>query len=251
VDVVDVVAADGATQFARYAYPPNELGYCGPAGASVLLEHTTSGNAAAEVARRAPEFDGVWAYLEVIGAAAGLEPLHPLVVDAYWLGNELLDSVDPQLLLGTLNHRFRHQAGGVLDRVRVGLDVLAHHDFHVYAVYPWLRLLGKGGDTPRAVLDSCRIRWGRVLAVDGERLTVESRRLECHGTRLFPGDPRPESVRWSAAGMSLHSEPRVGDVVSMHWDWVCERLPPDKAAALAATAARSLQVANALLQGLR
>ena len=31
----------GATRFARYAFPPNELGHCGPDDASVLLHHAT------------------------------------------------------------------------------------------------------------------------------------------------------------------------------------------------------------------
>ena len=32
------MSADGAVLFARYAYPPNELGYCGPAGAEQMLD---------------------------------------------------------------------------------------------------------------------------------------------------------------------------------------------------------------------
>jgi len=237
----------GATQFARYAFPPNELGYCGPDDAAVLLQHTTTGVGAAEVAHRATQFDGAWAYLEVIAEAVGLDPLDASVVDAYWVGSELLQSVDPDELLLRLRDRFRGQSGGLLRRVETSRDVLAHHGFHVFAVYPWAGLLRGRGDVPRSVLDSCRIRWGTVLSVADERLEVESRPLAWDGVELALGAPRSESVRWSSAGLSLHAAPSVGDVVSMHWDWVCERLSPARVDALAAATGHALDLTNALL----
>jgi Family of unknown function (DUF6390) len=82
----------GASLFARYAFPPNELGYCGPGGAELLLENAGRGGAGdsadGEVARRARLFDGAWPYLEIIADAAGLpDPLDGRVVEAYWIGN--------------------------------------------------------------------------------------------------------------------------------------------------------------------
>jgi len=60
----------GALLFARYAYPPNELGYCGPAGASALLRSDLP----REIARRARGFSGAWAYLEYLGLGDPLDP---------------------------------------------------------------------------------------------------------------------------------------------------------------------------------
>ena len=125
--------------------------------------------------------------------------------------------------------------------------VLANHGFHVFAVYPWTRMLGGSSDVPRSVLDSCRIRWGTVVGVDGERAEVESRPLTWDGSRLGLGDPRTESVRWSADGMSLVPTPAPGDMVSMHWDWVCERLTQDHVDALADSTSHALDMANAAL----
>ena len=86
----------GDVLFARYAFPPNELGYCGPDDPGVLLEHATSGSVTpAEMERRARLFDGAWVYLELIAASAGIaDPMDARVVEAYWIGNELLDTVD-------------------------------------------------------------------------------------------------------------------------------------------------------------
>jgi hypothetical protein len=240
-------AESGATRFARYAFPPNELGYCGPEDASVLLQHATDGGASVEVASRARQFEGAWAYLSALSDATGLEPLDPLVVEAYWVGNDLLGKVDPQALLEGLRCRLRSQTGGLLGRVVPSPDVLANHGFHVFAVYPWSSMLGGSSDVPRSVLDACRIRWGTVESVDAERAQVVSQPLEWDGSRLRLGAPRQETVRWSAEGLSLAATPVPGGVVSMHWDWICERLTPDRTDALADSTAHALDMANAIL----
>ncbi len=80
------MSTEGSLAFARYAYPPNELGYCGPAGASAMLNP----DAAAEIDRRARQFEGAWAYLEFIAESCGLDDaLDERVVEAYWIGNDL------------------------------------------------------------------------------------------------------------------------------------------------------------------
>jgi hypothetical protein len=60
----------GARLFARYAYPPNELGYCGPDGAAAMLDPDRP----AEIARRARQFEGAWSYLEFLAAAPDRQP---------------------------------------------------------------------------------------------------------------------------------------------------------------------------------
>ncbi len=244
---MELTTESGATRFARYAFPPNDLGYCGPDDASVLLQHATDGRDGAQVAARARQFEGAWAYLSLISDATGLEPLDPLVVEAYWLGNDLLGKIDPQALLEGLRCRFRSQTGGLLSRVVPSPDVLADHAFHVFAVYPWAGMLGGSSDVPRSVLDACRIRWGTVESVDGERALVVSRPLDWDGSRLRLGTPRPETVRWSTEGLSLAATPQPGVVVSMHWDWICEQLTPDRTDALADSTTHALDMVNAIL----
>ncbi|MEJ7744552.1 MAG: DUF6390 family protein [Nocardioidaceae bacterium] len=86
------MSAQGARQFARYAYPPNELGYCGPLGAREMLDP-----AAVElIGQRARQFEGAWVYLELLAEVLGLvDPLAREVVDAYWVGSDLLDQGPP------------------------------------------------------------------------------------------------------------------------------------------------------------
>jgi uncharacterized protein DUF6390 len=222
----------GAALFARYAFPPNELGYCGPDGSEVLLERADSDAVDdAELARRARLFDGAWPYLETVAAAAGIaDPLDERVVEAYWIGNDLLELVDPAACAARLRSVFQ---GQVTSRLAITDAAVAHHSFHVFAVYPWVSMLGRGNDVAAlSILEQCRIRSGLVTEVDGDRALVSSQPLELVDGRLTLGAERLESVRWSVGGRSLVSGLTAGDVVALHWDWVCDVLQEDQAAAL-------------------
>jgi hypothetical protein len=224
------MSADGALLFARYAYPPNALGYCGPTGASAMLRRT----ATVEIERRARRFDGAWSYLEVIAESAGLgDPLDTRVVEAYWLGNDLLARVDPGALVDRLRDRFRGQPGGTWREATE--RAIAHHSFQVFEVYPWallLRASANGNPTPLAVLDQCRIRTGTVHRVDGETATVQSRPLVWNGSTIAVGPRRDEVVRWSTGGMSLLDGLSPGDTVALHWDWICDVLTDEQSRTL-------------------
>src|ERR1044072_3605564 len=120
----------GRELFACYAFPPNELGYCGP----VDIPQD-------ELAAHAKDFDGAWPYLEAVAHAAGMDdPLDDEVVRNYGVGGPLLDKVDPDALLDRLRVAFTGQATGLLSDV-AGENVIAHHSFHVFVVYPWVLFL--------------------------------------------------------------------------------------------------------------
>lgn len=228
--------------FARYAYPPNELGYCGPDDASVLLRRD-SADAGQDIARHARQFEGAWPYLEIIAAAAGItDPLDERVVEAYWIGNDLLDNVDPDSLVAQLQERFVGQTGASW------VPGLAHHSFHVFAVYPWVGLLhrGTGNDVALSVLQQCRIRWGKVVAVRGERVEVLSQPLVLADGVLALGAAREESAAWSVHGRSLLPSVSVGNCVALHWDWVCDVLSAEQLAALEQRSADQLDRTNAV-----
>ena len=223
----------GALLFARYAYPPNELGYCGPAGAAALLRSDLP----EEIARRARGFEGAWAYLEYLGRG---DPLDPAVVEAYWIGNDLLDPPNFPDLLGFLGRRFVGQHGGTWESAEG--RAVPHHSFHVFEVYPWAVLLRRTGNpTAVAVLDRCRIRTGKVVSVEGETARVTSRPLVWDGSALAPGPVREESVAWSAGGRSLLAGLSPGDLVALHWDWVCDVLTEEQGGRIEALEERQLR----------
>jgi hypothetical protein len=234
-------STQGWELFAQYAFPPNELGYCGPPDASKLLNQSAT---ASTVAEHAQGFDGAWPYLEDIAAAAGVDdPLDPDVVRNYWIGGTLLADVDGEQLLGRLRTAFARQPTGLLAELTRSTNVRPHHSFHVFVVYPWVRFLDGDPATPLRILQSCRIRWGTVDSVDDEHAVIASRPLCFDGT-LTLGDAVAEEVRWSRDGTSLAPRPVPGQTVSAHWDWLCGSLTPDEIDVLATTTQQTLDLVN-------
>jgi uncharacterized protein DUF6390 len=225
------VSDPGALLFARYAYPPNELGYCGPAGASTLLR----ADRPEEIARRARGFDGAWAYLVFLARALGrADPLDPAVVSAYWIGDSLPGGDFPDLL-PFLRPRFAGQRGGTWESAAG--RALPHHSFHVFEVYPWASLLRRSGNPSAvSVLDRCRIRTGTVVRVRESTATVTTRPLVWDGAVLAAGPPREETVSPLLGGLV------PGDLVALHWDWVCDRITAEQAATIESLERRQLDV---------
>lgn len=239
--------SEGPLLFARYAYPPNALGYCGADESRTLLEYGHAGASDGGLAELARTFEGAWPYLTLIAASNRIaDPLDPRVVDAYWIGNELLDRVEPAALARHVEDRFRGRIGRSWERVldAVAAGIRPHHTFHVFAVYPWLGLLRTGAvDEPLHVLDRCRITPALVTSVGRETARVLLRPLEWDGLALALGAWARREVRWRDDGLSL-AVPRPGDWVSLHWDFVCDRVTPRSAAILDGLVEQALATVN-------
>jgi hypothetical protein len=238
----------GPLLFARYAYPPNALGLCGADTTRTLLEYGAAAASDGGLAELARTFEGAWPYLTLIADANRIaDPLDPRVVEAYWVGNELLDRVSPRTLARHVEDRFRGRIGSSWRRVveAVAAGAVPHHSFHVFAVYPWLGLLRTGVvDEPLHVLDRCRTTPALVLRVDGDAAFVLMRPLVWDGSVLALGPWTEREVRWQADGLALVARLTDGDWVSLHWDFVCDRLGPRSAAALAHATRRALRAVN-------
>lgn len=215
---------NGPAMFARYAFAPNQLGYCGPADAGALLE----GRTGIRFRALAKQFEGAWPQLRVIAAATGTsDPLDREVVEAYWVGNRLLDRAgDPR-------------------------DGLPHHSFQVFCHYPWASLLHDERRTEHAlqVLDQCRIRWGKVISAAGGQVVVESRPLVWDGTSLALGLPGRDTATLGLGSVELIEPLHPGDWVSLHWGWVCDRLTHPQLVALRHYSAYHLELVNQRLGG--
>ncbi len=246
-----IAIASGPVRFARYAFGPNRLGYCGPDAAGELFEQASRGHAAEDAALRAlaREFEGAWPYLELIAGSTGrADALDPRVVEGYWLGGAAVDTVRARDLGASLERRFRPRLGSsdwgwLATKPETG--AVPSHAFHVLDVFPKIGLL-RGGATERAleVMDACRIRWGRVEARDGDWLRTSIVQLELVDGKLRLGAPRIERIRAAINGAGFLEDVRPGDVVSVHWDWACERLDASRLESLRRSTKHELAIAN-------
>lgn len=238
----------GPLLFARYAYPPNERGFCGPDDHLALLEYGSSGVINDGLRELAKAFAGAWPYLELISGATGAgDPLDRAIVEAYWIGNDLLEQVDMLAFGNSLRERFRARAGtgwGYLEET-IPAGAVPHHSFHVFGVYPWVGLLAAHrGPEPLQILDRCRIRWGEVIEAFGDSALVRSRPLLWNGQALNLGAPEIEQVIVAVDGTGLVGTVSTGDWVSLHWDWVCDRLTRRQLANLIRYTRHQLRITN-------
>jgi hypothetical protein len=241
-------ADTGPIRFARYAYPPNRLGLCGPADAPALIGSAAAG-ATRELRELALGFEGAYPYLRLIADQNGIaDPLDPEVVEAYWIGNGLTAGVRPRALHRSLDGRFRDRMPAAdwrwLERAVEG-GSRPNHAFHVLEIFPRAGLLrGDTADPVVATIDACRIRWGRVIGLDADRLLVEARPLEIVDGRLRLGTARAESAAGWMGPDGLLGGVALDDWVSLHWGWACDRLSPRRLARLAAWTDRAIASAN-------
>jgi hypothetical protein len=242
-------ATPGPILFVRYAFPPNHHGYCGPTDNQGFFEYGAASVVDEGLRALASQFAGAWPYLELIATATGIpDPLDRRVVEAYWVGNQLLDRIGFRPLGNSMEDRFRLRTGrhfsSLAESVLAG--GMPHHSYHVFCIYPWVGLLGEDrrGAQALTVLDRCRIRWGQVRQVLGDQIIVDCQPLSWDGRRLELGPVASETAVRSMGGVGLSPDLAPGDWVSLHWEWVCDRLSPRQLVSLRHYTAVHLDIVN-------
>lgn len=238
----------GTTRFVRYAFMPNRLQYCGGDGSQTILDYAVADVREPPLDRMLRKFIGALPYLQLIARRNEIaDPFDERVVEAYWIGNDLLERVEARELYDHLRERYRTELSArVMDRVAAKAPAGArpHHSFHVFDVW---RQTERGRNEVLATIDSCRISWGRVSAVEPGELVVERAPIELREGQLVLGTPRSERVTRMLEGSGFVASATVGDVVSIHWSWACEVLDPRQVAALERYTAQHLRLANQTL----
>ncbi len=240
----------GVQLAARFSIATNRLKYCGPADAEPALFRTiVQGKDLAGSRRALLRFEALEPYLTGIAAKHELDPLDHAVVEAYWIGNELLDGFtreDFRGVLETLAHRGLPKSMAEGLAARLPERPLPHHVFHV--AYVGVGNVTGHVKTTLPNMEACRPAWARVLAVKKAGLDVEKPALAYANGRLRIGDPVWETVTY---------DPRVlrgvakDDFVALHWNWPALILTDGQLANLKAYTERSLAAANEALAAVR
>lgn len=240
-------AFGGTLRFVRYGFMPNLLRYCGGDDNRALLDYGTAGVSDGGLRELLGRFTGALPYLRLIARANGIaDPFDARVVEAYWIGNELLEGVEVRQLYDAMLERFGKQLQGrtrelVLGKAPAGAH--PHHSFHVLDVH------SRVGELPATVqtLESCRVSWARVVGLDRGELVVDRQPLLLSAGKLTLGAPQRERVVRQVDGRGFADTAEVGDWVSVHWGWVCEVLTERQRANLERYTRYHLAIANQTL----
>jgi hypothetical protein len=213
---------DGSELAARYAFPPNRLGYCGKGSFhSVLLEYSRGKAGAGDLRIELCRFQAHHAYLSLIARENGLNPFDKEVVRAFWIGNRLLESVRPgalrkfiakDLMKGEQAARARKLCAHLPE------GILPHHSFNVL----YINFVSRA--VPRTIrnFDSCCITSGKVRSVSGDSAIVMRDSIGYDSGFIIK--PKKSAVSLSRGGMRFLPDVEKGDALSVHWGMAIESL---------------------------
>ena len=217
---------DGVTLHAKHALMPNNLGYCGPDENGKILEHLHGSSTSESLLSTLKEFEAAYPFIRMIARSTGRNPFDYEVTEAYWIGNRLLELVEPAQFYdfahrGPASHLTREAAKTIFREV--GTSAKPHHTFYVLGMYGRSNGSPSGEKKLLELMDSCRISWGKVVGVRERTLLVERSPLALVDDRLSLAKPVEKEVAYDK-GISPFEGIRAGDWVSLHWNFACEKL---------------------------
>ncbi len=227
---------NGLLMFAKYAFPPNSLQLCGPQENQELFEILTghTGNTNKDLKHLLLQFSGAVPYLRLIAESNNIkDEFNCGIVEAYWLGNALLEKVVMKDVYDHIENRFKKNIGSKewswLLRKSIP-NAKPFHGFHVFDIYRRAGLL-RSGDVSRLLetMDKCRISWGKVENVKLGRDAKEFSfgiALVKYAPLLFQKGKLQIGAAKERSFFLLDSKIKKGDTVSLHWDYVCDKITP-------------------------
>ena len=236
-------------RFLNYSYEPFRLHFCGPQNkkSEQLINDYLAGRKVIvkRIIKMAGEFAGVYPYLKLIAEKNKLEPLNEKVIEAYWVGNNLLKKVNAEDLKNLIRKNFvgsgkLSQAEGEKLAEQVPFRAAAHHSFHVFyigSVTNTVKLAGK-------LLDLCRVSWGRAVSLGSRSIMVNYRSIivKPHELRLSQEEAIKE-IKWNR---KILPKVKENQIVSFHWDMACEILSAEQARNLEKYTLRNIEAVNSL-----
>lgn len=239
---------DGLFRCSRYSFGPNRLHYCGPDANHEMKAYLKEGVSDPGLSLILKQFDTLSKYLRLIARSNNIaDTFDDRVVEAYWLGNELLESVEKRALFDSLvdDHKLKKKIRlKDFDSLtsKIGQGAVPHHSFHVLNV--WRRTGHLDREHTVESMDECRISWGKVLVIDGPIITVETEPLVLENSRLALGTPIQRKITRHLETDTDIDLLKQGDNVTIHWGVPCEVITPEQSVILKKYTMRNIEFAN-------
>lgn len=208
---------------ARFALPPNSLGFCGKDSAPEKFKQCFIHGKCAGVEEEIERFIVLHPYLKTLSKISGLDKFSYDVVEAYWLGTDLLKKSDNShysILLGSFTEQ--GVPGWLTDELKNNPPprFIPHHLFQVLFVG-----VGKASQSVPFNLDSinnCMIRWGQVTKISEDSLEIDLYSLK-EGSNHYQ---LTQNISEFSYNKDFLPKLEVGKVVAVHWEQPVKILTP-------------------------
>ncbi len=207
---------DGIELALRFSYMPNKLRFCGPKEAQeIFTNYLKEKDNETSVASNIKRFEGLYPYLSAIASKSGKKFTDYDVVEAYWIGNKLLDKFSDKDLKSTLLSLVK---GGLPRSIaesrarNLPSGLVPHHNFNVFFV-------GVGqitGSVPTTIenMNSCMVSQGTVLKINKNKLIVSRQHLLLKKNKFVFGKEKDVEVKYLSL---MLRNVKKNDIVAMHW----------------------------------
>lgn len=232
---------NGLLLCARYSAAPNFFGYCGPDENESLTQHIVENIEDREVSHILSHFETLYPYLQLIARENKIiDPFDLRVVEAYWIGNNLLQKSYRQDFFSFLDEKLqipKKISKNQIIKIKTNLsshEFYPHHSFHVMNIFKHLQIRLKS--TTIETIDQCRIGWGKIIQnskiknkknhsiMNHNFIFVETRFLELKNNKIQFGNKIVKQIRINYQDRLIINDLKIGDWVSFHWDFICDIL---------------------------
>lgn len=239
---------DGILRCSRYSFGPNRLHYCGPDANKEFKELIEKDGDDFGLSHLLRQFKTLFPYLRKIAEANNIaDSFDDRVVEAYWLGNGLLENIEKNNL-----YKFLIDDLKVKDKLKtkefhwleekIKQGAVPHHSFHVFNI--WGQEGHQDSLTELQRMDECRISSGIVTAVKGSEIVVSTEPLIYAGGKFALGSEAPKSLTRQLEAEYDIEQIKPGQIVSIHWSVPCEVITPKQAETLRKYTLKNIAFAN-------
>jgi len=209
----------------RFALPPNSLGYCGKDSAPEKFKRCTISGECEGVEKELTKFIVLNPYLKTLSEITGLPKYSYDVIEAYCIGNDLLNKAKPkhyQLLLKNFTGQ------GVPEWLVKELEQTPPKKFVPSHLFQVLHVgVGRAsGSVPYNIetINNCMFRWGKVEKMNKKEIevTLNSLKESKSGYKLI------QLKETHAFNKDFVPEIKTGITVAVHWNQVIKKLTKDE-----------------------
>lgn len=212
----------GAILFAKYAFAPNKLRYCGPDANRDIFDYCVAQQSDQGLVQLLEKFEGAYPYLEYIAEINEIKnPFDARVVEAYWIGNQLLNNVTISNYYKYLRNRFKDRLDKKTFDMIFGENKFGskpHHSFHVLSGFAKKQL-----KLPMTLnfINNCLINCGKVCKISNNKIIISYQPIIYQNKKLIFGKFTEKEI---INRFSIIIKLRINDIVSFHWDSFCDKL---------------------------
>ncbi|PIN84138.1 hypothetical protein COV61_01040, partial [Candidatus Micrarchaeota archaeon CG11_big_fil_rev_8_21_14_0_20_47_5] len=231
---------DGVLLSAKFAFPPNSFGYCGKNS----FFHAMKRKDCRLLKTELKHFRAHYAYLKLIASENGCFPFDRRAVNAFWIGNKLLENISQKALKHFIAKELfagknSQRAGKLANNLPKG--TLPHHSFHVL----YVNFLSNKVRRNTANYNKCCITSGKILSCGEKTVLVERFSICRKGGRLALGR-RKENIVLERAGVRLVGKIKKGDLLAIHWGMAVKKISAREAAELKGCTQRNIGAINGM-----